>query len=805
MTRELKLATADSRMSRLWENSIIDWDTLVERLADPNISHATVAQYHAMPKARQGDIKDVGGFVGGHLAMGLRRKGNVLARSLLSMDLDTPTPETLAKLPELLPCAWVMYSTHSHTPEAPRVRVIIPLARDVDADEYSAISRRVAADIGIDAADDTTHEAHRLMYWPSRPIDGEYLYRENAGPWLDPDAQLARYDDWRDISTWPTSSRQTEALRSRADKQADPLDKPGLVGAFCRTYPIATAITTFLPEVYEPTTGGRFTFIAGESTAGVQTYDDRFAYSHHGTDPAGGQLLNAFDLVRIHRYGTWDEDAKAGTPTHKLPSYRAMTDLAQADKQVARLLATERVTAAAEEFGDAPAPDDVAKAVDWMEDLETNRSGAYVDSLDNLVAILRNDPKLAEIRYNRLAESIDVRDPDQLPWRQIKDGWADTDIAQLKLYIEQRYNLYSSTKTAEALAIAAGERAYHPVLEYLAGLPEWDGTPRVDTLFVDYLGAPDTEYVRAVTRKTLVAAIRRVKQPGCKFDTVLILNGPQGTGKSTLFARLAGAWFSDALTLTDMRDKTGAEKLQGYWILELGELAGMRKMEVETVKGFLSRTDDKYRAAYARTVESHPRQCIIVGSTNAENGFLRDVTGNRRFWPVPITGDTDKRSWNLSDADVAQVWAEALHHHDTGEPLHLTGELAEQARAEQDKAIETDERVGLVEAYLDTPLPENWDEMTLHQRRTFLGGGDIGEFGAPAPTDGGLRRTVCNAEIWAECFGMEPAAMQQRDAYAIAAIMQKLPGWQRKSGDRERIPIYGRQRLYERQIFDTPF
>lgn len=805
MSRELKIATAPSRLTALWDNAIIDWDGLRDRLRDPHISHTTVAQYHNMPKGKQGDIKDVGGFVGGHLANRRRRNGNVLARSLLALDLDTPPVGLADDLPGLLPCEWAVYSTHSHTPEAPRLRLIVPLGRDVDAEEYAAVARRIAADIGIDYCDGSTYEPHRLMYWPSRPIDGEYIYRENHGPWLDPDAQLARYDNWRDISTWPTSSRQAEALRHRADKQADPLTKPGLVGAFCRTYPIATAITTFLPEVYEPAPGGRFTFIAGESTAGVQTYDDHFAYSHHGTDPAGGQLCNAFDLVRIHKFGTWDEDAKAGTPGHKLPSYKAMTELAQGDEQVRRTLATERVTAAAAEFGDAPSPEAVEKAVDWMEDLETNRAGGYVDTLDNLTRILRHDPRLQEIRYNRLAESIDVRDPDQLPWTQVKDGWSDADVAQLKLYIEQRYNLYSSTKTAEALAIAAGERAYHPVLEYLDGLPDWDGVPRVDTLFVDYLGAPDTEYVRAVTRKTLVAAIARVKNPGCKFDTVLILNGPQGTGKSTLFARLAGAWFSDALTLTDMRDKTGAEKLQGYWILELGELAGMRKMEVETVKGFLSRTDDKYRAAYARTVESHPRQCIIVGSTNAENGFLRDVTGNRRFWPVPISGDTDKRSWHMSDTDVAQVWAEALHHHTAGEPLHLTGQLAEQARAEQDKAIETDERVGLVEAYLETPLPENWGELTLHQRRAFLGGGDISEFGAPLPTDGGLRRTVSHAEIWAECFGMDPAAMQHRDAYAIAAIMQKLPGWERAKGQGKRIALYGRQRLYERVIFDTPF
>ena len=198
----------------------------------------------------------------------------------------------------------------------------------------------------------------------------------------------------------------------------------------------------------------------------------------------------------------------------------------------------------------------------------------------------------------------------------------------------------------------ASERAYHPVKEYLDALPEWDGVKRTDTLLTDYLGAEDSAYTRAVIRKTLAAAVARIYQPGTKFDSVLILNGPQGIGKSTLFARLAGAWFSDSLTLTDMRDKSGPEKLQGYWILELGELAGMKKTDVETVKSFLSRVDDKYRASYGLNVESHPRQCVIVGSTNTESGFLRDITGNRRFWPVRVNGESVKKPWQISGEDV---------------------------------------------------------------------------------------------------------------------------------------------------------
>jgi len=216
-------------------------------------------------------------------------------------------------------------------------------------------------------------------------------------------------------------------------------------------------------------------------------------------------------------------------------------------------------------------------------------------------------------------------------------------------------------------------------------------------------------------RKTLIAAVARIYRPGTKFDSVLILNGPQGIGKSTFFYKLAGDWFSDSLSITDMKDKSGPEKLQGYWILELGELAGMRKTDVEIVKSFLSRVDDKYRASYGVSVESHPRQCVIVGSTNAENGFLRDITGNRRFWPVRMTGNSVKKAWQMTTEDVQQIWAETLVYYRTGEKLYLEGGEAKAAALEQANALETDEREGLVRAYLETPLPENWEELSLYE------------------------------------------------------------------------------------------
>jgi predicted P-loop ATPase len=254
-------------------------------------------------------------------------------------------------------------------------------------------------------------------------------------------------------------------------------------------------------------------------------------------------------------------------------------------------------------------------------------------------------------------------------WKPIKyPTWTDNDTSQLRCYISDVYGIYSPNKTQDALNKAAAKRKHHPIREFLNSLPPWDGTKRVETLLIDYLGAEDNDYIRAVTRKTIVAAVARVFVPGIKFDSVLVMDGPQEKGKSTLFNKLAGdEWFNDGLTLTDMQDKSGAEKLQGYWILEIGELTGMRKSDIDSVKSFISRRDDKYRASYGRVVESHPRQSIIVATVNSMGGFLRDPTGNRRFWPIRVGGTEARKGWDVTDTDVLQIWAEAKHIYESGE------------------------------------------------------------------------------------------------------------------------------------------
>ncbi len=262
-------------------------------------------------------------------------------------------------------------------------------------------------------------------------------------------------------------------------------------------------------------------------------------------------------------------------------------------------------------------------------------------------------------------------------------------------------------------------------------------------------------------------------------------------GKSTLIAKLAGEWFSDSLNLGDTKDKTAAEKLQGYWILEIGELAGLKKAEVETLRSFLSRQNDIYRAAFGKRATPHLRQCVFFGTTNAESGYLRDTTGNRRFWPVKTPGTGTKHSWDLTPETICQIWAETLVYVKQGEKLYLSTELEALSKAEQREAMESDEREGLVRLYLDTQLPEDWDGMDIFERRNFLTGSDFGD----TQKHGTVKRTqVSNMEIWCECFGKERANIRRTDSNELTAILARL-GWKRLDS-KVRIPLYGPQYVF---------
>ena len=776
-TRKLPFCFGSSRQAATWPAGQLTLDELWGRLKSPIRTPETTAQYHSMKKGEKDNIKDRGGFLAGTLRGNRRKKSDVVSRSMITLDCDKLDVGFFDDYESGNHYLSIVYTTHSHLPEAPRARILIPLTRDVSPEEYNAIARYLADEVGMEMIDPCSFEINQLMYWPSVSANGEYICRRYEGDWLDPDRYLTQHPRWKDCAVLPTSPEEQADMERQRKKQEDPLAKEGTVGTFCRAYTIQDAMRTFLSDVYEETDDeSRWRYIPSESIPGVVIYDDRYAYSHHATDPAFGKLLNAFDLVRVHLFP--DEDQKQ--------SIKDMMEFAARDDAVQELGLEERQERAGEEFAEEEEDES------WKKKLQRQkRSTQLENSLYNIKLILQNDRFLKNIVFNGLADSMEIRG--DVPWKHPAKFWRDADDAQLICYIDDHYGSFSARNYDIAVAKVVDDRSYHPIRDYFASLPEWDGIPRVDTLLIDYLGAEDNAYIRAVSRKTLCAAYMRVHSPGIKFDYMPVLNGPQGIGKSTFIANLGMEWFSDSVSLSDMSDKTAAEKLQGFWIIEISELAGMRKADLDKVKAFVSRVDDKYRASFGRRVTPHPRQCVFFGTTNSENGYLRDVTGNRRFWNVKVTGEGKHKPWEMTPEIVRQIWAEAAILARADEKLYLPPELESYAQKEQRGAMEQDDREGLVIEYLDALLPEKWEEMDIYKRRDYFG--ETQDITRAVGTQ--RRMEVSNIEIWCECFGRAKEDMKPTDSYAISAIMAHLDGWT-KTDTRRRLPIYGQQRVYQR-------
>ena len=795
--RKISLAVGHSARTKTWKNTEIHWTDFVQKISTENRTSETFKNFINANKADQSSIKDVGGYVGGYLVGGKRSPQTVGHRSFLGLDLDFANTEFW----DLFTMYYdnveaVLHSTHKHCEKSPRYRLIILLDRDVSAEEYVAISRKVAGNLGISLFDPTTFQAERLMFWQSTALDGQWIFKHQKAAPLCADDVLSEYHNWRDVSLYPRCEKESEKVRSDIKKQENPTEKTGVLGAFCRAYSISEAIDAFLPDKYRLESDGRYTYAFGSAASGLVVYDDLFAYSHHGTDPCSGLLCNAFDLVRIHLFSDLDT---GGT---KKISQQKMLALAGDDEGVRRTLATDKLStpdvrsSAAEDFGSAPVA--ASENLDWAADLVINSKGEYLSSAQNLRLIFEHDEVLKKaFKLNQFDNKKYIMC--SVPWRKVSkpEPMKNVDMSGVRAYIEQRYGISANLKVEDALNIAQEDKGFNPVTEYLRSV-KWDGVPRVDTLLIRYFGAKDTIYTREAVRKMLVGAVGRVMRPGIKFDLVLTLVGKQGDGKSTFLNKLGGAWYSD--TLTTIQGKEGLEQIQGCWIIEIAELAGLRKAEVEAIKHFISKQRDTFRPAFGRTSETYERQCIFAATTN-KNDFLSDPTGNRRFLPIEVRAHLATQSVFSKDLDNErdQIWAEAVHLYDKGEPLFMSGEADKAATAEQAKYCESDERAGVIEQYLSTPRPENWDTMSLISRRNYIRGIEAGEI-APTPEEiasSELPSWVCVAEIWCECLNKERDDMSRYATRDINNIMRALDGWEQVNSTKN-FKLYGKQKFYKR-------
>lgn len=763
-----------------WKNRQVTWDDFIERITNTEYTNETVAEYLTFKSDVQDDIKDKGAFVGGYLAGGTRGKKSITGRQLITLDADAAGIRFWESFCLQFDCTAAIYSTHKHTPEKPRYRLVIPLSREVLPDEYIAICRRIAGSVGIEQFDHTGYQPERFMYWPSTSKDGVYIFKQQTGPLLIPDDVLSTYRNWQDVSEWPTGLRENKVLSHDAKVQGEPVDKPGLIGAFNRAYTIPEAIALFLSDVYEESgIENRYTYIDGSTAAGVIVYDDKFSFSHHSTDPTNNILCNAFDLVRLHKYYLLDNDVE-GVPVNKRPSYLAMCDFVSDDEFVKEQIGQARMLKAKEAFADyinVPGEEqDIA--TDWMKKMDMDRKSNFLSTINNIALILEHDPLFKDNIYFDKFEQQPVFKK-SIPWRDTtppNNLIIDSDDANIENHIEKVYKINSGgTKLQKGMLITFEKHKFHPVTNYLSSL-KWDGISRIENLLIDYFGAVDNIYTKSVTVKTIVAAVARVFKPGIKFDYILTLVGKEGQGKSQLFDRLGnpedgGKWFSDSFNLYMLQSKEAFEQIQGVWIVEIGELAGIAKVEVERVKGFVAARQDRYRSPYGRTPAPRPRQCIFVAGTNDFN-FLKSQNGNRRFWPVVtyVTGPA-KSVYDMGSEEVNQVWAEAVELFKKGEALYLEKDVEQIAFDVQETHTEINPWINIFKEFLEKKIPLNWWDLGSFEKVQYMN-----TYNTQNKDEQEIRMKTTPYELW-------DVALNKRDTIDTAGMRQirqamtKLINW----------------------------
>jgi predicted P-loop ATPase len=775
---EFDLATAYVGNSKKWKNRVYTWKKFVDKLKDPFHTNETIQEFFNMTKDEQGQVKDVGAYFGGYIRSGRRLKANIIHRQLLTLDIDFADLEFVDTLYEMYPwLTFVVHGTHKHQDSSPRLRLLVPLDREVPPDEYTAISRMFANTLNIELFDSTTFDTNRFMFWQSSPCDVEYYFQANDGQPLSADSVLDMYVDWTDLSSHPRHAKELSEERTFAEKAENPLEKKGAIGLFCRTYTIHEAIEHYLADAYEQSdfSSDRYTYTGGTTSSGAIVYNDVFMFSHHSTDPVSGRLVNAYDLVRMHKFEGLSES----------DSERRMFDLIMNDPEVKRTLALEKIEGSAD-FDDLDEDEQqIAKGeANWMVDLESDKQGNYLPTDRNIAKIFANDRMLKErFAWNEFARKPYKRGA--LPWdkRETDRPIEDIDFSGLRTYIGQVYGISSPLKIDDAFKMEQIRHKFHPVREYLLSV-QWDGTERYSELFPYWLGADRNEYTIAVAKKMLIGAVKRIFENGCKFDEVVTFVGEQGVGKSTFAQKLGKVWFSDSLHT--VKGNSAFEALQGKWIIEMAELSGLKKADLDAQKHYMSKCEDTFRKAYGHVPEDYPRQNIFIATTN-DWEFILDMTGGRRF--LPIATDTMfqiNHPANMPSDYVDQIWAEAYQ-------MYLVTDFVDVpfAKEQQEIFLEVDPRINQIEDFLDIEIPTNFYDLTIEQRLTYFTYVD-----QDAATNTMLRTRVSAVEVFVECFGKNRSDMNRTDARAIKAMIKHL-GWNIVSQP-YKLNYYGTVRGYER-------
>lgn len=768
----LAVATAPKRDSLKWKNEVVAWSEIKAWMDSP------------------ANLKEAGNYVLGRLSGDRRNKTSIEARSALTLDVDHPDDEFLERL-QGTDCLLIWHTTYSSTPDHPRYRIIIPLDREVSPAEYEAAVRGVMEDLGTECFDPGSIQPERYMFKPASQKPEWFQWGEVKGSVADADTLIALA---------PESLAGLPPIRPSRRKQ-DPFEMAYPMGEFNRAYEDLDLLIEEYELPYEPAGTKRWTLSGAiGSAAGVGEVAPGLWYSHHGGDPAYGEVHTAFDLVRVHQFGELDEGVKPRTPVNKRPSHLAMKDLAMADPRVLEAKWKEpyedfdafdatRTTPTLDPPDNEPSeasetPSDDAPA-DWRTGLATNRAGTVLDSLDNWKLILKHDPNFQAIVYNEMTRSTEVEG--QTTWRRDPSirAWLESDLKNLQVWVEEKYHLKASKERVDLLVMRARSmRHVDPVKDYLVSLDgRWDGQPRVEECLP---GVKPDEFTRMAARKSLVAAVARAMMPGVKADHTLIIYGKAGLGKSEWIDRMSKGWTAD---LGDIRNKDTLVTLSRSWIVVADEGHSLRKADVDAQKAFLTRRVDVFRAPYERQVAEYPRRCVIWGTTN-EDVFLTRDEGNRRYLPVHSTERIDLDS--LTPEYIDQLWAEAYHMWQNGEILYLTEEESTLAVQERERYTEDDTLAGQIASFLDMKVPEDWMKMGREERFMFYRSYQEGANDGTESIE-----ITCVLQVWHEVMG-EQYSPTEANRRMIRASMKNVPGW--RPGDKTKYfdKSYGSQRVYER-------
>lgn len=833
-------------------------DMLIEPMLDTS---TTFAQYMALDQDAKLAKKSAPGYwLAAHFREGRRKLGHQMFRSMIVLDLDYVKIKQLDYIrmgdAEINQYYWIMHTTRAHCPEKPRVRVIIPADRTMDATETNAITRLISLqladdpDEAIEIPDLVSFRYNQAMFKPSISRGQEYWLQDNpAGVILDVDAFLADNPGWDDYTLLPY--QEAEKQRDVVDpnrKMEHPHEKPGIIGAWCRTYDVEDAIAEFLSDTYVPGTSEtetRYTYAFGTGSNGAVVYDDGlFLHSNHGSDPAEG-LHNSFDLVRLHKFGHLDDKAPASTGPGNMPSFKAMSEFARNDddvkadllsggitgddwdddgdetppspkktakKPAAELAIDELLGLDGDDDGESDGGDDTGfydypeeegeepkpeKAVKWQSRLVLDKQDKLEKSLHNCATIVRNHKKIAPcIALNDLDGGPYLRGTFKFPKADIiqqpvlnkTDGrrMTDNDTAALMCAMAAPAKMggYATQFTRQdvemALLQAAEKNRYNPFLDKINAV-EWDGVPRLATFFRDWFGAEDNEYHSELGIVWFVAGVARQYEPGHRFDLVPILGGKQGGGKTGAIEAL-GMGYGGTLSGDFSNTQKMTESTKGKTVIEVPELKGMSKSEIEDVKGYFTATKDTIRLAYRRNEEDFYRRCVYMGTTNQSN-YLRDEE-NRRFCPVL----TDTSRYNKIDFPnflpaIPQFWAEAQHIYfamraeqaDGFLPLEFTSKAAkaeaERLQKESREVMAHEPVAEVVERWLNAPVSAG---QALN--------GDDGMFDEDDGSKGPVYvRNLVTASMIREELVQNPIIRELRGAWAektIAQALKSMGGWE---------------------------